>query len=189
MTEGLITIILIAISLSFDSFAVSLSCGIAKHKMQLVQILKIALVLSLFQGLMPLVGWLAGEQLLPYIEEFDHWVALLLLSLIGGKMIIESFKSEDVKKKINPDKFSVILLLGFSTSIDALAVGFSLSLFCLHILLSLAIITVVTFLAVLLGIFIGKKSKTNKSRRAEIIGGIILIAIGVKIVLEHTVWQ
>ncbi len=189
MTEGLITIILIAISLSFDSFAVSLSCGIAKHKMQLVQILKIALVLSLFQGLMPLVGWLAGEQLLPYIEEFDHWVALLLLSLIGGKMIIESFKSEDVKKKINPEKFSVILLLGLSTSIDALAVGFSLSLFCLHILLALAIITVVTFLAVLLGIFIGKKSKTNKSRRAEIIGGIILIAIGVKIVLEHTVWQ
>ncbi len=188
MLESLITIILIAISLSFDSFAVSLSCGLAKQKMQLVQMLKIAIILSLFQGLMPLVGWFAGEKLLPYIEEFDHWVAFLLLFLIGGKMIIESFKEETSKKKINPEKFSVVLLLGLSTSIDALAVGFSMSLICIHILLAVAIITVITFLAVLLGIYIGKKSKTNKGRRAEIIGGIILIAIGVKIVIEHTVW-
>jgi putative Mn2+ efflux pump MntP len=104
-------------------------------------------------------------------------------------MIIESFKEETTKKKIYPEKFSVVLLLGLSTSIDALAVGFSLNLIRVHILLAVAIITLITFLAVLLGIYIGKKSKTNKWRRAEIIGGIILIAIGVKIVLEHTVWQ
>ena len=185
--EGMeiLTVILLAIGLSFDSFAVSVCSGLNLPHIRFFQAAKIAVFLALFQAGMPLIGWLLGNSVKSLIEPVDHWIAFGLLSLIGGKMIIESFINSESREIKNPLHIRVILLLSLATSIDALAVGFSFATMIEKILLAVFIIGLVTFIASMLGILLGKKTGPTFNRYAEIFGGLILIIIGSKILIEH----
>jgi manganese efflux pump family protein len=182
---GIITILLIAFGLSFDTFAVSVSSGLILRKINFFDAMKIAFVLALFQGLMPLIGWLIGSGLRKYMMAYDHWIAFILLSVLGTKMIYESFQSEDERKPINPMRFTVMLSMAIATSIDALIVGLSFAFFELNIYLTVLLIGTVTFIVAMLGILFGKKAGAHLGQRMEIVGGLILIAIGFKILIEH----
>jgi manganese efflux pump family protein len=179
------TIFLLAIGLSFDSFAVSVCSGLNVPHIRFFQAAKIAVFLAVFQGLMPLMGWLVGNSVKSLIEPVDHWIAFGLLSLIGGKMIIESFIDSEEREIKNPLHIKVILMLSVATSIDALAVGFSFATILERILFAVVIIGAVTFIASMLGILLGKKTGPKVNRFAEIIGGFILVIIGSKILFEH----
>jgi putative Mn2+ efflux pump MntP len=181
----IITIVFLAVGLSFDSFAVSVCSGLNLPHIRFFQAVKIAIFLAAFQALMPLVGWLVGNSMKSLIEPVDHWIAFGLLSLIGGKMIIESFVNAENREIKNPLHIRVILMLSLATSIDALAVGFSFATFLNRILMAVIIIGSVTFIASMLGILLGKKTGPTINRYAEIIGGLILIVIGLKILIEH----
>jgi len=182
----LLTVFLLAIGLSFDSFAVSVCSGLNLPHIRFFQAAKIAIFLALFQAVMPLIGWLVGNSMKSLIEPVDHWLAFGLLSLIGGKMIIESFINSETREIKNPLNIGVILTLSIATSIDALAVGFSFSTFLDKILVAVIIIGSVTFIASMLGILLGKKTGPKFNRYSEIAGGLILIFIGTKILIEHT---
>lgn len=179
-----ITLLLLAIGLCFDTFAVSVSSGIIKKEILFWQAVRIAIILAAFQAVMPLIGWLGGISIKGWIEPFDHWIALGILTLLGVKMLIESQKeSED--KNINPLDIKVIISMAIATSIDALAVGISFAIIQVNMILAVFTIGSVTFIASMLGILFGKKTGSHLGQKMEIIGGLILIAIGVKIVLEH----
>jgi putative Mn2+ efflux pump MntP len=181
----ILTIFFLAVSLSFDSFAVSVCSGLNLPHIRFFQAAKIAVFLAFFQACMPLIGWLLGNSMKTLIEPVDHWIAFGLLSLIGGKMIIESFINSDSREIKNPLHIRVILLLSLATSIDALAVGFSFATLIEKILLPIIIIGIVTLIASMLGILLGKKTGPTFNRYAEILGGLILIIIGSKILIEH----
>ena len=184
-----LTILLLAIGLSFDSFAVSVCSGLNLPQIRFFQAGKIAISLALFQAVMPLIGWLVGNSMKSIIEPVDHWIAFGLLSLIGGKMILESFISTEQREIKNPLHIRVILFLSLATSIDALAVGFSFATLLDKILIAVLIIGAVTFIASMLGILLGKKTGPKINRFAEITGGTILIIIGIKILIEHLFFQ
>lgn len=181
----IITIVFLAIGLSFDSFAVSVCSGLNLPHIRFFQATKIAIFLAVFQSFMPLLGWLVGNSVKSVIEPVDHWIAFGLLSLIGGKMIIESFVSTENREIKNPLHIRVILTLSLATSIDALAVGFSFATLLDKIVLAVVVIGVVTFIASMLGILLGKKTGPKINKYAEIAGGLILIFIGLKILIEH----
>ena len=180
-----ITIIAIAFGLAMDAFAVSITSGITIKNLKVNNALKIALFFGLFQAIMPLVGWLAGLSLRGFIAEIDHWIAFGLLCIIGFKMIYESSKMEANNKKIDPLNVYVLLMLSIATSIDALAVGLSLSFLNVSIALPAIIIGVVTFLLSIFGVYFGNRFGHYFERKIEIIGGLILIGIGVKILIDH----
>ena len=179
-----LTLFLIAVSLSFDSFAVSVSSGLLKKEILFWQAVRIAFFLAIFQASMPILGWVGGLSVKTIIEPFDHWLAFGLLSGIGIKIILESFKDEE-SKTINPLDLKFIISISIATSIDALVVGVSFAIIEVNILLAFLIIGGITFLASMFGILCGKKSGGNFGKRMEILGGVILIAIGLKILLEH----
>jgi putative Mn2+ efflux pump MntP len=181
----ILTVIFLAIGLSFDSFAVSVCSGLNLPHIRFIQASKIAIFLALFQALMPLVGWLVGNSIKSLIEPVDHWIAFGLLGMIGGKMIIESFTSSEAREIKNPLHIRVILMLSLATSIDALAVGFSFATMLDKILIAVFIIGTVTFIASMLGILLGKKTGPKINRYAEILGGLILIIIGSRILILH----
>lgn len=181
----ILTVIFLAIGLSFDSFAVSVCSGLNLPQIRFLQAAKIAIFLALFQGTMPLIGWLIGNSMKSVIEPIDHWIAFGLLTLIGGKMIIESFINSEDREIKNPLLIRGILMLSLATSIDALAVGFSFATLLDKILFAALIIGLVTFVASMLGILVGKKTGPKINRYAEITGGLILIMIGCKILIEH----
>jgi len=181
----ILTVVLLAIGLSFDSFAVSVCSGLSLPHINIFQAAKMAFFLALFQALMPLIGWLVGNSIKALIEPVDHWIAFGLLGIIGGKMIIESFSNSETREIKNPLNMRVILMLSLATSIDALAVGFSFATIFDKILIVVIIIGVVTFIASMLGILLGKKTGPRISRYAEILGGLILIFIGTRILIEH----
>jgi putative Mn2+ efflux pump MntP len=175
----------LALGLAADAFTVSLSCGLLIQRIKINKALKIALFFGTFQFLMPLIGWAVGINFSDLIAEFDHWIAFSLLSLIGGKMIYESFQSESEDKKINPLDSSTLFVLAIATSIDALAAGLGLSLLKSSILTTAILIGVVTFSLSFIGVFIGHKIGNKSNHQIEIMGGLILIFIGSKILLEH----
>ena len=181
----ILTVVLLAIGLSFDSFAVSICSGLSLPHINIFQAAKIAFFLALFQALMPLMGWLVGNSVKSLIEPVDHWIAFGLLSLIGGKMILESFSSSVTREIKNPLNMRVILMFSLATSIDALAVGFTFATFLDKILIAVIIIGSITFIASMLGILLGKKTGPRISRYAEILGGLILIFIGTRILIQH----
>jgi putative Mn2+ efflux pump MntP len=181
---GLITIIIIAFALAMDAFAVSIVSGAAYRKLNVKHALRMALFFGTFQAFMPLIGSLAGLTIRDHIAEYDHWVAFGLLAAVGGKMIYESFKIAP-KKKFNPDDIFVLLLLSIATSIDALAVGITLSFLKVSIAMAVVIIGLITFILSYLGVYIGKKAGHFFESRIEAIGGIVLIALGIKILIEH----
>lgn len=180
-----LTILLIAVGLSFDSFAVSTSSGILLKDIKFSDAMKISFSLAFFQGLMPLLGWLAGFAFKLYIEDIDHWIAFGLLSAIGFKMIYEALKHESVRKQLNPLNFKVMLSMSVATSIDALIVGISFAVIKIKIIPSVIIIGAVTFIIGMLGILFGKKAGKQLGKELDIIGGLILIGIGVKILIQH----
>jgi putative Mn2+ efflux pump MntP len=181
----ILTILFIAVGLSMDAFAVAVVTGSVYKEFKVRHALRMALSFGGFQAVMPIIGFLAGLGLKDYIEAYDHWVAFALLSFVGGKMIYESFKIDAVERNRDPSNPLVLLALSFATSIDALAVGITLSLLETPILLAVTIIGLVTFGLSYAGVAIGKRFGHFFESKVEIVGGIILIAIGIKIVVEH----
>jgi putative Mn2+ efflux pump MntP len=181
----LITIVFIAVGLAMDAFAVSIVTGSVYRELQVRHALRMALFFGGFQAAMPIVGWLAGLGLRAYISAYDHWVAFGLLAFVGGKMIYESFAIESAEKNLNPSDLMILLTLSVATSIDALAVGFTLSLLATSIAVAVTVSGVITFGLSYVGITIGKRFGHFCESKIEILGGLILIAIGLKIVIEH----
>jgi len=181
---GLITLFLLAIGLCFDTFAVSVSSGLLRKEIVFWQAVRIAFFLAVFQAIMPVLGWLGGITIKDWIEPFDHWVALGILSILGIKMLIESLKKSE-EKNINPLDVKVIISMALATSIDAFAVGISFAIIKVNMILAIVVIGSVTFIASMLGILFGKRTGSHFGQKMEIIGGLILIAIGIKIVFEH----
>lgn len=182
-----ITLIFISIGLSIDSFAVSVSCGLVMYEITFWKATRIAFSLAFFQALMPLVGWIIGRKIEQLVVSFDHWLAFGLLTLIGGKMILESLKREENGKRFNPLDPKVLVGMSLATSIDALIVGvtFALSYENLNLYLSTFIIGFTTFFFSMLGILFGKKTGMRFGQKMEILGGVILFLIGLKILIEH----
>lgn len=184
---SILSIILIAIGLSMDAFAVSMSIGInTKEENKLKMALKSGIFFGGFQAIMPLIGWLLGVKFAYYIEKIDHWVAFLLLAFIGGKMLYEAFHNEeenDIKEYSNKEFF----ILAIATSIDALAVGVSFALLSVNIVYAVSIIGVTTMILSIVAVFIGKVLGSVFKSKAEILGGLILVGIGIKILVEHLV--
>ena len=181
----LITFLLIGIGLSFDSFAVSMSCGLMKREIQFKQAAVVAGCLAFFQAGFPVVGWLIGSTLKNLISSVDHWIAFGLLSFIGIKMIVEGVKENGSLTNFNPFKLSVLIGLSVATSIDALVVGLSFGFLDMPIIFPVIVIGVVTFIASMLGMLFGKYIPQKRSRQSLILGGAILISIGGKILVEH----
>ncbi len=177
-------ILLIALALSFDTFAVSVSTGLIIREIKFWQATKIALILAIFQALAPVIGWYGGLQIEKYIAEYDHWISLILLSILGIKMIMEARK-EDEKKEFNPLKLSVCIGMAVATSIDALIVGITFAFMKIHILIIIFIIGFITYLSSMLGILLGKQVNSKNGQHIETLGGIILILIGIKILITH----
>jgi len=184
----LVTIIVIAVGLAMDAFAVSIVSGSVYQQLHVRHALRMAVFFGGFQAFMPLIGSLAGMSVKDYITDYDHWVAFGLLAAVGGKMIYESFKIESSKKSLDPSNVMVLLILALATSIDALAIGITLSLVVSSITVAVIIIGLVTFVLSYLGVFIGKKFGHFFENKIEVLGGIILIGLGIKILLEHTVF-
>lgn len=179
-------IILLAIALAMDCFTVSIAMSIQHPISNWKLILRSALFFGLFQGLMPLISWALGISFKTYIENFDHWIAFLLLTYLGGKMIWENRK--DTPKTINCDIFKslkYLVLMSVTVSIDALSTGIIFIPYGQQIWFAISIIALVSFLFSLLGIFIGNFYGKRFRLKVEFIGGIILIAIGIEILIEH----
>jgi len=183
-----ITIFLIAIGLCFDSFAVSVSSGLMMKHISFFDAMKISFSLAFFQGIMPLLGWLAGKRISIYLSNYDNWIAFGLLLIIGVRMIWESQKIEE-KKTFNPLNIWFLIYISIATSIDALIVGLSFAFFETKIYTSIIIIGIVTFIAAMLGILFGKKAGERFGKKIEILGGVILIAIALKILLQHLLFN
>ena len=182
---GLITIIIIAVGLAMDAFAVSIVSGSACKQLKVKHAFRIAVFFGGFQALMPLIGALAGLSLKEYIANYDHWMAFGLLSAVGGKMVYESFKIKPAKENFDPSNIFILLVLSVATSIDALAIGVTLPLITSSIAAAVIIIGLVTFALSYLGVFIGKKFGHFFESKIEAIGGLVLIALGLKILIEH----
>ncbi|RKE04217.1 manganese efflux pump MntP [Marinifilum flexuosum] len=181
----LVSIFLIALGLSVDSFAASVCSGLAIKKIRFLQAVKIAFFLALFQGGMPVIGWFIGWEINELIKEFDHWIAFILLAGLGSKMIYESLSNNEEDSSFNPLKLTVLIGISVATSIDALVIGFSMALIDVIIWWPAVIIGVVTFIASMLGMLLGKKIGSQTSKRFEVLGGIVLILIGLRILIEH----
>jgi putative Mn2+ efflux pump MntP len=184
---NLFTIIVVAVGLAIDAFVVSIVSGGAYKQLHVKHIVRMALFFGGFQAFMPVIGFLAGLSVREYIECCDHWIAFGLLSAVGGKMIYESFKIKSIEEKFDPTNIFVLLLLSVATSIDALAIGITLSLVTNSIIIAVIIIGVVTFVLSYLGVYVGKKFGHFFENKIQAVGGIILIGLGVKILFEHLV--
>lgn len=182
----LVTVLILATGLSMDSFAVSISCGLAEQKVSFSHAVKIAFAFAFFQGILPIVGWFMGAGIKSYVEDIDHWIAFILLAYLGGKMIYEGVMMPTDKKESDIYSFRHIMTLSIATSIDALVVGFSYALAeTSKIFGGAAIIGGVTFFFSMLGIRIGKDVGGKLGSKVEILGGLILIGLGFKILIEH----
>jgi putative Mn2+ efflux pump MntP len=177
--KEMIEVVILAIALSMDAFAVSIGLG-SKHTKKTTSLAVMAgIYFGMFQALMPLIGYMCGRGVFGWVEAYAQWVAFFLLLLIGGKMIYESF-SEGIEKDIAKITHKVMVILAIATSIDAMAVGFSLTIFNVNPFFSCAIIGTTTFFLSWVGVFVGAKSGTWLERKAELFGGVFLILIGVK---------
>ncbi len=174
---------LLAIGLSMDAFAVSICKGLSVKELKLKHALIVGIYFGGFQGLMPTIGYFAGSWFADMISAYDHWIVFILLALIGGNMIKESFGEEE---EVNDSfGFKTMLLLAIATSIDALAVGVSFAFLQVNIVYAASVIAITTFVCSAIGIKIGNIFGSKYKSKAELTGGVILILIGTKILLEH----
>jgi len=186
LREGNIELITIAIALAMDAFAVAIATGVALKSVDRRQTFRLAWHFGLFQALMPILGWFLGSTVSSYIEAYDHWIAFSLLAYIGYKMIREAFE-EDEESKGDPTKGMSLVILSIATSIDALAVGLSLSMLGISVWWPSFIIGIVALLFTCAGLQLGKTAAKANSigKYAELAGGTVLIGIGIKILWEH----
>jgi manganese efflux pump family protein len=181
---NIFTIFMIAFGLAMDAFAVAVASGYAIRQMNLGHAFRMAFFFGGFQAIMPIAGWFLGSGVRHLISGFDHWIAFGLLAFVGGKMIWEARHEEEFVEK-TPLGIATLFVLAVATSIDALAVGLTLSFLAVPILLPAAIIGIVTFGLSLAGVYIGKAFGHFFEKNIEIFGGLVLIGIGVKILVEH----
>ncbi len=180
-----LTIVIIAVGLAMDAFVVSIVSGSAYKKLHVKHALRMAIFFGAFQAFMPLIGSLAGLTLREHIARYDHWIAFGLLVAVGGKMIYESLKIKSVEENPDPSNIFVLLVLSVATSIDALAVGITLSLIAGSIVVAVIIIGLITFVLSYIGVYIGKRFGHFFESKMEAFGGVILIGIGTKVLIEH----
>lgn len=180
-----LTLIGVAVGLAMDAFAVSIGAGLTLKTVDARQTFRLAWHFGLFQALMPIIGWLAGLSVERWIAPVDHWIAFGLLAVIGGKMIYEALKDDEETRRGDPTKGWSLVLLSVATSIDALAVGLSLALLDVSIWWPAVVIGLVAGAFTTMGMQLGKRFGALLGRRMEVVGGIVLIAIGVKILVEH----
>ena len=182
----LLSIFVVALGLSADCFAVAFGSSVSRKSYPVRQFIRLALSFGLFQGFMTFLGWLAGNTIIKYISAYDHWVAFGLLAFVGGHMIWESFHDDETRETTNDfTKLWMLLTLSVATSLDALAVGLSFAVLEANIAIASITIGLVSFAITILGAFLGKKLGAIVGKRAELAGGIILIIIGIRILLEH----
>lgn len=180
---GILEIILIGVGLAMDACAVSMTNGMC-YKPKFRQVLMIALAFGIFQALMPTIGYFAGSLFAAQVEAIDHWIALVLLGFIGGKMLWDGFH-HDESCPVKPFGLGMLMTQAVATSIDALAVGVSFAAVSVDILLAVVLIGVTTVILSSIAVYLGKWIGTKLNSKAEIFGGSILIFIGLKIFIEH----
>lgn len=180
--------LLLGVGLSMDAFSVSLANGFNEPKMKKIKVLGIAGVFGLFQGIMPMIGWICVHTIVEKFKVFEYfipWIALILLLYIGGKMVFGYFEKGKEEEEAEKMSLHALLIQGIATSIDALSVGFTIAEYSLNIaIISVLIIACTTFIICLIGVILGKKFGTKFSSKAELIGGIILICIGLEIFIS-----
>jgi len=181
----MLEVIILSFALSMDAFAVSIGIGIKTSQQdRRMMALKVGLLFGFFQAFMPFIGYLGGKGIQEYTNGYDYIIAFILLVVIGLKMIYESF-GENTEEEITKVSNKVLLFLAIATSIDAMAAGFSLHLFSLPAMISLVLIGGITFAMSYFGVAIGARGNAKYESKAELLGGIVLIAIGIKILLQH----
>jgi putative Mn2+ efflux pump MntP len=180
-----ITLLGLALALAMDAFAVALGTGATLSRLTGRHLFRLGFHFGLFQALMPVIGWLAGRTIIQWVTTWDHWIAFGLLALIGGRMIHEACSDQEKPADRDPTRGFSLVLLSIATSIDALAVGFSLSVIGVSIWIPSLVIGLVAGLLTIVGMLMGGRIGDRWGSRVEIFGGIILIGIGVKILIEH----
>ena len=181
---SLFEIVFIAIGLAMDAFAVWIWKGLSMKKINYKKAIIIGLYFGLFQALMPVLGYFLGSNFAQLVEKIDHWIAFILLTIIGLNMIKESTSKEEEKRNDKVD-IKTMLLLAVATSIDALTIGITFAFFEVNLLFSVIVIGIITFIISFFGVIIGNKFGDKFQNKAELFGGTILIIIGLKILLEH----
>ena len=187
---GIVELLLTAIALSMDAFAVSVCKGLGMRRMRYDQALVISLYFGVFQALMPLIGWLLGTSFSRYIQAFDHWIAFVLLAFLGGKLLWDVFHEKEDGEQESAERrldHRELFMLAIATSIDALAVGIAFACLDVNIWSSISIIGVTTLVISFAGVWIGNRFGNRFQKKAEIAGGLVLILIGVKILAEHLI--
>ena len=184
---GLITILGIGVGLSMDAFAVAIAASVALGKVSRRQVFRLSFHFGLFQAMMPGIGWLAGRSVGVWMAHWDHWVAFVLLTLVGGKAIFEALRSQDEGESAggDPTRGLKLVALSTATSIDALAIGLSFALLDVNVLYPCLLIGVITGLLTVIGMLLGSRIGLRFGRRVEVMGGLVLIGIGLKILVEH----
>jgi putative Mn2+ efflux pump MntP len=167
---GIVSILIIAIGLSADCFAVALSAGFSLGEINKIQVLRMALSFGVFQAIMPVIGWLVGRTVIDYVAPFDHWVAFGLLAFIGGRMLWEFFEKKEKAETVDVTRGVRLLVLSVATSIDSLAVGLSFAFLEVNIGIAVAIIGTVAFIVTAVGVIIGRKVGQLIGRWAELAG-------------------
>ncbi|MRR56034.1 MAG: manganese efflux pump [Deltaproteobacteria bacterium] len=181
-----ITIFGIALALAMDAFAVALAAGAVLQPLTRRHLFRLGFHFGLFQALMPIGGWLIGMSVQKWISAYDHWIAFVLLAFVGGRMILEAFDEKKEKAIIDPTRGLTMVMLSVATSIDALAVGLSLAMLGVSVWRPATVIGIVAGVLTVLGMLLGRRLGDNWGKRVEIIGGVVLCMIGLKILLEHT---
>jgi putative Mn2+ efflux pump MntP len=180
-----ITLTGLALALAMDAFAVALGTGAVLSRLTGRHLFRLGFHFGLFQALMPVIGWLAGLTIMQWVEAWDHWIAFSLLAIIGGRMIYEAFSDKEKTDDRDPTKGLSLVLLSIATSIDALAVGFSLSVIGISIWMPALVIGLVAGVLTIVGMLLGGRIGDRWGSRVEIFGGLVLISIGIKILIEH----
>ena len=180
---GAFEIIVISIGLAMDAFAVSICKGLSMSRIKLKNVLTIGAYFGIFQAVMPIIGYYLGRTFSVFVEAIDHWIVFILLLIIGTNMIVDALKNDETEDYKTDMKTMIVLAL--ATSIDALAVGITFAFFETNIIFSAVIIGIITSALSVIGVNIGNKFGDKFDEKAKILGGIILILIGIKILLEH----
>ena len=183
----LLTPALIGIGLSMDCFAVSLAIGTTTKTRLIFAATIIALFFGAFQAGMAVIGWVAGVSLIGLISAYDHWIAFILLAIVGGKMILEGVRGGDDEAHVEVIRIVPVIVLSVATSIDALAVGVSFGVLQRAVLIPALIIGIICFGISFAGVMLGERLEKYLGNKMEIFGGIILILIGIRILYEHTI--
>lgn len=178
-------LLILAVALAMDSVAVSIAIGSKYKKLHLPRIVFIASIFGFFQGIMPLAGYLIGISFAQYVQAYDHWIAFVLLVGLGVKMLYEAYKNE-FDEEVTDLSNKTLITLAIATSIDAMAIGVTFVFLQTDIMIASVIIGLVTFVLCLVAVYVGKKLGSFLESKAEMLGGLMLIGLGLKILLEHT---